>query len=586
MPELFLPSESDAILIVVALGRRTRLLVLVCLFSTVIFGQAQDRSFHVISMNDVYRIAGLELADSGGPARVRALRASIETETGKPVLLLHAGDFVEPSFLSRIYFGEQMVDILNRMDGDPQALDPYMFVTFGNHEFDLVHAEGAHRLQERIDESQFLWLGSNIDFAPFHPAVPTIISDKVIDHALVDMEGVQVGVFGLTIPSEHPSYIHQFEDPVETAREATRVLRGQGAEVVIALTHQLMETDLKVLRSLGAEGPDVILGGHVHVSMAQRAGGRWVYKADEDAQTVNLLKISLPESGGLSIDRDLVALEGDDPAPDPDVWARIQEWEKKFDTIFCHQRGELPGCLDLVLGKTATDLSATELAVRREETSAGNWVADVLRSVYDGTAPPDELQAEDPPEEVELPEADVAVINAGTLRLNQEIPGGSPLTRREVEELIGYPTTPVLVKITGATLKKLLREGAKHWPGNGNFLHVSGLAYRHEPAAGTVSDVTLVTPEESRPVADDDVIHLATIEYLVKESPEFSPLFNEAELLHTSLKRLKPFLIEAIRQAGEEGIHPRVEGRICQDDDGPCLAVPARTGRRVTSPAS
>ena len=77
----------------------------------------EEASVHVVVINDTYRIEGDPSADRGGLARVRTVRASLEAEHG-PVLVLHAGDFLFPSFLSRTFQGAQMVDVLGRLDGD------------------------------------------------------------------------------------------------------------------------------------------------------------------------------------------------------------------------------------------------------------------------------------------------------------------------------------------------------------------------------------------------------------------------------------------------------------------------------------
>ena len=101
-------------------------------------------------INDVYRIEGVDGGKAGGLARVRALRGELEREH-PDLLLLHAGDLLFPSFASRMYKGEQMIAVLNALDGDPRAFDPRMFVTFGNHEFDKRKLEDAGVLAERVE---------------------------------------------------------------------------------------------------------------------------------------------------------------------------------------------------------------------------------------------------------------------------------------------------------------------------------------------------------------------------------------------------------------------------------------------------
>src|SRR6185503_2374576 len=94
-----------------------------------------SRSAVILAINDVYRIEGVERGTVGGIARVRTLRQQLEREH-PDLLVMHAGDLLFPSFLSRSFNGEQMVDVLNGLDGDETAFDPRMFVVFGNHEFE------------------------------------------------------------------------------------------------------------------------------------------------------------------------------------------------------------------------------------------------------------------------------------------------------------------------------------------------------------------------------------------------------------------------------------------------------------------
>ena len=89
---------------------------------------------HLLLINDTYRIEGDPSSDRGGFARVRTLRAELERQHGE-VLVLHAGDFLFPSFLSRTYKGAQMVDVLGLLDGDAEAADERLLVTF----LSLIH---------------------------------------------------------------------------------------------------------------------------------------------------------------------------------------------------------------------------------------------------------------------------------------------------------------------------------------------------------------------------------------------------------------------------------------------------------------
>ena len=113
---------------------------------------ADDRAFTILAVNDVYRIDGVAGGRQGGLARLRTLRRDLERTDGD-VLVLHGGDVLSPSFVGRLFRGAQMIDVLNHLDGDGDAVDRRLFVTFGNHEFDAARRPDAAHLAARIAES-------------------------------------------------------------------------------------------------------------------------------------------------------------------------------------------------------------------------------------------------------------------------------------------------------------------------------------------------------------------------------------------------------------------------------------------------
>jgi 2',3'-cyclic-nucleotide 2'-phosphodiesterase (5'-nucleotidase family) len=62
---------------------------------------AAVRHLRILQVNDTYKVEGLENGTLGGFARLRSLRRQLESDGGGPVLLLHAGDFLYPSVMSK-----------------------------------------------------------------------------------------------------------------------------------------------------------------------------------------------------------------------------------------------------------------------------------------------------------------------------------------------------------------------------------------------------------------------------------------------------------------------------------------------------
>lgn len=212
--------------------------------------------FKILQINDVYKIEGLQGGQVGGLARVRTLRRHLESD-GTPVLILHAGDALYPSVMSKYLDAKPMVEVLNLLDGDPNAADPRMFVTLGNHELD----KGDDKiLMARLADSQFTWVATNTlhctapnACVPFEQAAKNIAKT-----ATVDAGGAKLGILGLLYPMEK-SYAKTV-DRNTAATDAVRSLRGGGANVVLAVTHEDMADDVALAQQV--PGINIVIGGH------------------------------------------------------------------------------------------------------------------------------------------------------------------------------------------------------------------------------------------------------------------------------------------------------------------------------------
>lgn len=498
-----------------------------------------------LAINDTYRIE--PLADgAGGLARVRTLRKDLEARMGD-VLVLHAGDFLYPSLMSRTYKGRQVTEILGALDGDPAALDPRLFVVFGNHEFDAGKWKDAPGLDETIAASGFRWLGSNVTFAT-GPDGARVEDEKIVPAELVDCGGLRVGVYGVTTDRSHPAYVAAFEDPVTVGRRHATALRDAGADYVVALTHQSVDEDRALVEALGVDAPDLVIGGHEHDRQEHYVTGVPILKADADARTAWRVTVRRAADGTIAREQALVALDASIPE-DPAVKALVDARLVAHDQAFCAARNEPAGCLSAEVGRTTVPLVAGELDIRRFETNFGDWIADRARAAF--------------------PDADIALINSGSLRLNRDLAPG-PVTRQDIEETFAYPMPLVRLEIDGATLRKVLARAVEAWTGNGHWLQVSGLAWVHDPVAGTASKPTLLP--SGRPIADTDRLVVVVPAFLADPTTGqdgYTMLPAAATLTGPDLKQL---VLDALA-ADTDGIAPVVEGRICNPQRaGACLA--------------
>lgn len=510
-----------------------------------------SQSFTVLHINDVYRIYGVDEGTKGSFSRLRTLRQKLES-SGKPVLVLHAGDFLFPSMMSRTYKGKQMIDVMNAIDGELGVMDENFFTVFGNHEFDLNKEKHAAVLQERINESEFYWLGTNVSWKLDKQGKPVITSDKILPYKLLDLDGIKVGIFGVTTDLQTPSYASIDSQYVDVAKNYTQLLRNKGAEVVIALTHLRIQEDKEILRSLNDQGPDIIFGGHEHNQQAHKVRGRYVVKADADMRSATIANFEYRKDSGVDISFRFINID-EKLAHDPAVESMVEQWQKRYDRRFCKEAGDSQGCLDIKLGRTNVTLVGEELEVRRYETNLGDFILDEVLKHFK----PDGVQ--------------LAFLNSGSIRINQDIPQGTILTERHLRELFQYPSEMVVIKISGKVLAEVLNHSVKDWTGNGRWLQIAGFRYFHDVTQETASKIQVRDSDGNwRNVKPDEEFLAVTNDFLMNplRGQDGYKMLVPAMIQKSSLPKvtLINLIRTAIKNASPNGISPTIDGRICSSD--------------------
>lgn len=406
--------------------------------------------FKILQINDVYKIEGLESGQVGGLARVRTLRKMLESD-GTPVYVMHGGDLLFPSVMSKYLDAEPMIDVMNLLDGDATKFDTNLLVGFGNHELDKSDDK---ILLARLRESQFVWIVTNTlyckakdDCAPFRTVADDAISELM---ELDPSEDVRIGVMGLLYPLQK-DYARS-TDVVSEARDAHFMLMDDGCDLTIAITHQDLANDIRMVQEV--PGIDIVIGGHDHLYSQTRSGMTWITKADADARSAIVYDVTVDGSGSVNTVPLRITLDSTMPK-DPEVEARVQEWMAKLTA-------RLGG--NDTIGTTENLLEGVEPAVRGRETALGNMLMDAAREQM-GT--------------------DIAVLNGGSIRINDNIPPG-PITKYDMEGIFYYTNALVAVPVTGQQLLEMLRNSVSRVDaGDGRFLQISGMRYTYRAQDGT-----------------------------------------------------------------------------------------------------
>ena len=464
----------------------------------------------LLQVNDVY--STIPINGVGGLARVATVKQRLSAN-GHPVLLLLAGDFLSPSVASTVFKGAQMVATLNAAGLD--------YATFGNHEFDF----GIDVLKARMAESSFSWIVSNVVDAKTGGPI-----GKAVPYAVRDIGGLKVGFIGLCITTSSiaPAVRDQFRfiDPMTSAATYLPMLKRDGANVIVAITHLQFADD----RALAQKFPqiDLVIGGHEHYPLTAAEGRTLISKAGSDSAFVARVDIlrRTPPAGGLERFFELIPVTS--AIPD----------EPKTAAVAADYEARLGKELETVIGTSTATLDATNARLVGE-TALGNLIADGLREDLD---------------------ADVGLANAGGAR-GSRIYAAGPLTRRTLLSIHPFGNIACKIAVTGRVLREALEHGVSRLPfGDGRFPQLSGVTMKVDvkaPSGSRVSDVRV----NSQPLDPNKTYTVALPDFVMEGGDGYTMFTGQKVLVGPQSGDLVVTALEKYI-AARGTVSPAVEGRI------------------------
>lgn len=487
------------------------------------FTRGDQVQLTILQLNDVYQ-TGAGGDGRGGMARVATLRQSLLMNQPDS-LFLFAGDTLSPSVASILFRGKQMIAAWNAVGLD--------YATFGNHEFDF----GPQVLQERIAESKFKWIASNVidrrTAKPFGGA---------LEYAIHEVRGVKVGIFGVLTPetmlTSHPGKDIEIRDPCDTAKQVVPKLRAAGAQVIVGLTHLSMADD----RALAACVPiDVIVGGHDHVLIQSYANGTPIFRCGSDAKYLGKIDVAFSPSHRRveATDFELIPVSTRVPE-DPATAKAVLEYEVLLSKE-----------LDQVIARSLVELDAVQSNNQSRETNLGSFIADVFRQAG---------------------HAQIAILNGGTIRSNTTY-GPGDLRKRDVLSILPFENSITTLRMTGAQVIQALEHGVGlvGTKTDGRFPQVSGLRFeydaRREPGKRVLS-VKVVGSHPDDPWVPIDPAHdysVATNAYLAHGGDGYAILKQAHRLVRPESGPAESAAVYgALLKMGT--IAPLIRGRVVRAD--------------------
>lgn len=319
----------------------------------------------------------------------------------------------------------------------------------GNHELDF----GVEQFRHLASKCDFPWLLANVLDPALGENVPLANAKRT--HMITASNGIKIGLLGLgerewleCINVLPPNLI--YKSATETAKELIPKLRAQGADIIIALTHQREHNDLKLATQMNGE-IDLILGGHDHFYGHTLINGTHVLRSGTDFKNLSYLEArrSTNQPGKWDIDiwrRDIVSAVPED---------------KDTLTLVDKLTSKLKKKLAQPIGYTASPLDARFSTARTQESNIGNLVCDIMRYHY---------------------EADCALMAGGTIRGDMIYPPG-PITMRDITNCFPFEDPLIVIRASGKKLLAALENGVSLYPAlEGRFPQVSNIVFSFDPS--------------------------------------------------------------------------------------------------------
>ena len=193
------------------------------------------------------------------------------------MLICSSGDILLTNGIERLQKGKVITKILNELNIDVAG--------FGNHEF----AFGIEELEQRISESNFQWIGSNIRkvIRNSNHYTELVKLKNTRDIVIYEISGIKIGFFSICLPETCNLYPKAclnkiiFLDIFNTASHYINELKSENVDIIVAITHLDFTQDIE----LSNQFPDIniILGAHDHKNISFFNGKTLIHKAGSDA---------------------------------------------------------------------------------------------------------------------------------------------------------------------------------------------------------------------------------------------------------------------------------------------------------------
>jgi sulfur-oxidizing protein SoxB len=234
-----------------------------------------------------YEQAARQYGKVGGFAHLATLVKSLRDQRKGRTLLLDGGDTWQGSATALWTKGQDMVDACKLLGVD---------IMTAHWEFTY----GVDRVKEVVDKD----LKGHIDFVAQNVFDTSFGEERVFKpYTLRELNGVPIAVIGQAfpyVPISHPNWMFpdwSFGIRDDDMQKVVNEVRAKGAKVVVVLSHNGMDVDLKMASRV--TGVDIILGGHTHDAVpapsvvSNKSGKTLVFNSGSNGKFLSVLDLEV-----------------------------------------------------------------------------------------------------------------------------------------------------------------------------------------------------------------------------------------------------------------------------------------------------
>lgn len=421
-----------------------------------LYGIDDGSAFHYALTSDDFAALGQTYGKVGGLDRVSTVINSIRA--ARPdALLLDGGDTWHGSYTCYHTEGQDMVNVMNALKPDA--------MTF-HWEFTL----GSDRVRDIVQDLPFAALGANIYDAEWDEPAEDFEPYKFFVRG-----GVKIAVIGQAfpyMPIANPGWMfpeYSFGIRTERMQEVVDEVRGQGAELVVLLSHNGFDVDKKMAGLV--KGIDVVLSGHTHDALPEPVlvGETIIVASGSNGKFVSRVDLDVRDGRMMGFRHKLIPIFSDVIEPDKAVTELIDAQRAPYETAMSEVIGETDGVL------------------YRRGNFNGTWddlICDALLSER---------------------EADIAL--SPGVRWGPSLMPGDQITREDIFNATSmtYPNA-YRTEMTGELIKTIMEDVADnifnpdpYYQQGGDMVRLGGLGYRIDvtkPQGSRISDITMLKTGE------------------------------------------------------------------------------------------